>query len=219
MNKILLAIVSIALGGLLAYWALQTPPKAPEHPSEQPENAQVKPAKIYPVTPEMEIALKAVEGKPLYQGTLVDATGKSTALSAFRGRPLLLYFIQKECPCCVTAGPGVQRLADAFPGSVVGILDGDGPAVAKWVRANRASYPVLGDPRLEAIRHYGVERGTSMLLLGPDGKVALASPGYGREIFQRFVERLAALTGRKEPRLDWSDMPERSTSGCLFPLN
>ncbi len=217
MNKVLLALVSLALGGLLAYWALQAPPKA--HPSEQPESALVRPEKIYPVTPEMELALKKAEGRPLFDGALVREDGKPAALREFLGEPVLLYFIQKDCPCCVTAGPGVARLAEAFRGEarVVGVLDGDAGAVGKWVKANQPPYTVLGDPALACIRHYGVERGTSMLLLNADGKVVSATPGYGQAIFEGLAAQIARLAGAEAPKLRWDDMPARATSGCLFP--
>jgi peroxiredoxin len=220
MKKVLLALVSIALGGLLAYWALQAPPKA-IHPSEQPESAIVRPGKIYPVTPEMELALKQAEGKPLFDGGLVRQDGKPAALREFLGKPALLYFIQKDCPCCVTAGPGVRRLAEAFRGKaeVIGVIDGGPDAVAKWTKANEPAYPVLGDPSLACIRHYGVQRGTSMLLLDAKGTVVAATPGYGREIFQSLAGRIAGLAGTPAPNLRWDDMPARATSGCLFPLD
>ncbi|MEJ5169906.1 MAG: hypothetical protein WHU10_02870, partial [Fimbriimonadales bacterium] len=100
---------------------------------------------------------------------------------------------------------------------VVGILDGEAQAVAEWVKANQPPYDVLGDPALGCIRHYGVERGTSMLLLDAKGTVVAATPGYGQAIFQSLAARIADLAGSEIPRLRWDDMPERPTSGCLFP--
>lgn len=220
MNKFLLALIAFAVGGALAYYVVANQTTTKMDPSEDPANAIVKPEKVHPVTPDMEEKLTPVIGKAMYPGAFQKTDGAEMKLAKLGSKPILLYFIQKECPCCVKAQPAIDALATGFGDAVkvVGITDADSAKAKEWVTKNSPKFEVVADPKLAGIHYYNAERATYMVLIDPKGNVVAAYPGYNKQIISEVADKLASLAKIETPKIDVSDLPDKKTSGCLYAM-
>lgn len=225
--RIFLAAGALLLGGYLAYlvtWnQTKVAPKkpAPMHPSEDPKSAFILPSKIYPVTEQMRAEAMAMSAKKAPDFRRPDTSGRTHTLASLtNGRPLLLYFIDKDCPCCVTALPVVERVREAYRDAlnVAGVIGAGGKAAKEWVEANRPSYLVIQDPDLKVIRAYKAKAGAYMALIAPSGTIERLYPGYSRGIVKELGERVAQLAKVPPRPLKLDDLSEDAVSGCEFPL-
>lgn len=116
---------------------------------------------------------------------LLDASGKSVALSSFRGEPLLLDLWATKCGGCVQEIPSFIEVHHTYAGkglAVVGISmdilyeDLAGPAqawnlVKPFVHAHHVDYPILmGDDGIT--KRYSVEALPVTYLIDKRGRIA-----------------------------------------------
>lgn len=152
--------------------------------------------------------------------SLKGTDGKTYSLSDLnRDKPLLIFFVEKECPCCLGAKYFVDKMADAYAGGLntIGIINADGETAQKWVRATKPKFLLLQDPKQEVIRSYKAERGVYTTLVAPGGRIDKAYPGYGKEMLQDLGRRIASLANVPEKKFTHAAAPEKMTSGCIFP--
>lgn len=225
--RIFLIAAALVLGGYIAYlvtWnQTKVAPKkqAIEHPSEDPKNAFILPAKIHPVTEKMNAEAMTLTAKKAADFNQPDTSGKMLSLfSLTKDRPLLLYFIDKECPCCVTALPVVERIRSAYRKelNVVGVIDTGGAAAKKWVEANQPSYPVLQDPEFKVIKAYKAKAGAYMALIRPGGTIDRLFPGYSRSLVKELGDRVAHLAKVPPRKIKLDDLSADPVSGCEFVI-
>jgi len=225
--RIFLAVAAVALGGYIAYvvtWnQTKVAPKKPAiaHPSEDPKNAFILPAKIHPVTEKMHAEAMAMTANKAADFSQPDAAGRVLSLSALtKSKPLLLYFIDKECPCCVTALPVVERVREAYREelNVVGVISAGGLDAKKWVDANQPSYPVLQDPDLRVIKAYKAKAGAYMALIRPGGTIDRLFPGYSRSMVKELGDRVAHLAKVRPRKMKLDDLSADPVSGCEFAV-
>jgi peroxiredoxin len=222
MNRILLAVAAIAIGGGLAYWLVTTQMSAkdrPLHPSEDPRNAIVSPSKIHPVSDQMSAKAEALTQTPAPEFTLKDERGVSHSLREMaETKPVLLYFIVDTCPCCVTAQPYIDRVRQTYEGDLimVGVINAEAGVAAKWAKDNNAKFPILLDPTKATVHAYKAERGTYMTLVAPGGKIDKAFPGYSQSLVTELGERIARLSGVPVKPIKVADLPKEATTGCEF---
>jgi peroxiredoxin len=176
--------------------------------------------KDHPVTTEMARAAESLDAKKAPEFSLPDGDGKNHTLAGLQqGRPALIFFIEKECPCCLGAKFFVDRLAGLHKDTAVvfGLINATGDTAAEWRRATRPQFLVLEDPDQAVISAYAAERGVYTVIVAPDGTINKAYPGYSREAVDDMSRRLSRLAGVKERPYLTQAAPERMTSGCLFP--
>jgi peroxiredoxin len=222
MNRILLAVAAVAIGGGLAYWLVTSQMAAmdePLNPAEDPRNAVVSPSKIHPVTGQMSTKAAALAETRAPDFALKDERGGSYTLQEMaRTKPVLLYFIVDTCPCCVTAQPAVERVREAYEGvlTVAGVINADATVAAKWAKNNGAKFPILLDPTKATIHAYKAERGTYMALIAPGGNIQKVYPGYSQTLVKDLVARIAQLARVPAKSVQVDDLPTDDTTGCEF---
>ncbi|OGS11580.1 MAG: hypothetical protein A2386_03920 [Elusimicrobia bacterium RIFOXYB1_FULL_48_9] len=83
--------------------------------------------------------------------TLLDVNGKKVTLSEARGKVVFIDFWASWCPPCRASIPAVEKLYDKYKGKDVefyGInLEGNTPAIRKFIEKNSMKYTVLFDDR------------------------------------------------------------------------
>ena len=146
-----------------------------------------------------------------------DGDGKPTTLAKQSAtRPVLLYFIEKECPCSRDAAVHLDQLQAAFGSAVkvVGLINADGATAAEWKAATKAKFPVLADADLAIAGAYQAERSATTVLVAPGGAIAKVNPGYSAGILQELGALIARHAHLPTPRLAFAGAPEKLTSGC-----
>jgi hypothetical protein len=112
-------------------------------------------------------------------------------------RPALLWFYKVTCSTSQLAAPKAQALAEAYPGSVVGV--GEDPPQALEAFAEQYATPALrAVPDLEpfpASNAYGIVSVPTMFLVDAEGKIDDVVQSWDREGYNRVSARLAELTG------------------------
>ena len=91
--------------------------------------------------------------------TLVDQHGEPFTLSQSRGRKVILYFYgEAGTPACTGQACDFRDRLDDFTAEgyeVVGVSRDEVPAIAKMVRDERLTFPLLSDPDKEILSAYG----------------------------------------------------------------
>lgn len=212
--------VSFALGFATLGCNVEVGQDTSKHASNNPKSAILKPSEVNPVTPEMASQASADSGRKAPDFSLKGTDGKSYTLASLtQSGPVLLYFINLDCPCCVSAQPFVEELAKSLPkpAHVLGVINTDQEKAAKWLTANKASYVALLDPDSRMITDYRAKAGTYMAILGTDGTMVKLIPGYSKVLLKEAGKTMAQLTGAAEYNPPaFSAAPDTETSGCRF---
>ncbi len=93
--------------------------------------------------------------------TLLDQDGNSLTLSSFRGKLVVLEFLQPACPHCQKAGKLLQKLYEEFAGRdfmVIGIShDPRGlPAIREYRKEHGLTYPIVFGDMVVAMNYLGI---------------------------------------------------------------
>jgi thioredoxin-dependent peroxiredoxin len=150
------------------------------------------------------------EGKKAPAFALNDQTGKKHRLSAYAGKPLVLYFYPKDdTPGCTKETCAFRDNLPRFTASkaaVLGVSILDEASKAKFARKFAVNFPLLADEDHEVAEQYGVWQKKSLYgrqfmgiarttyLIGADGKVAkrwdnVKVDGHAEEVLKA-VEQL-----------------------------
>lgn len=178
--------------------------------------------KEHPVTPAMTAAAAALSKKVAPDFRLDGLDGKPWTLSeASAGKPLLIFFVEKECPCCLGAKPFLDRVYRRYRDvlSAVAVINADRETASLWSKTVGGDMRVLCDPTMTVIRDYSAERGVYSTLVDKDGRIAAAYPGYSKSMLIELGSLVAKLGGVPDRELDTRPAPEKLTSGCSFPLD
>lgn len=234
-NKVptwLWAVLVVAMGVTLVAFALQgrsrtmIPIGSPLDPNLGVANpAAVKDLNLraqadHPVTAEMQAAANELGEAPAPDFDLPGNDGtRHTLASLTAGKPLLIFFVEKNCPCCLGAKFFVDKMIDLYPGvlNAVGIINAEGEIAQAWERATKPRFLVLQDPRQKVIRAYKAERGVYTTLIAPGGKIVKAYPGYSLDTLKELSGSIAKLAGVPAKEFESRAAPKTLTSGCLFP--
>lgn len=174
----------------------------------------------HPVTDAMRELAAGLEKKPAPDFTLPDVDGRAVSLSALRKKgPVLLFFVERDCPCCIGAKYFVDKVAAAYPDhlSVVAVINANEDQAKAWVREVKPEFGVVLDPMQKVIRAYSAESGVYTTLVAPDGTIDIAYPGYSVEMLKDVVARVARLAKVEPQPFISTAAPKEMTSGCPFP--
>jgi thiol-disulfide isomerase/thioredoxin len=112
---------------------------------------------------------------------LQDLAGKTHTLADYRGRVVLINFWATWCPPCRDEMPALQTLHDRLAGrpfAILGVNYGESPArIESFLRGVPVGFPILRDPRHEAITAWRVRTLPATFLVGPDGQIRYAVVG------------------------------------------
>jgi peroxiredoxin len=174
----------------------------------------------HPVNESQQKAANSLDSEKAPFFSLKGTDGRTYTLAELnRDKPLLIFFVEKECPCCLGAKYFVDKMADAYGEGLntIGIINADGETAQTWVRATKPKFLVLQDPKQIVIREYKAERGVYTTLIAPGGTIDKAYPGYGKEMLQDLGKRIARLAKLPEKKFTHAAAPDTMTSGCIFP--
>lgn len=115
--------------------------------------------------------------EPAPEVSFVTAGGDTQALSAFRGKVVLLNFWATWCAPCIREMPSLDRLQAALGGEdfqVVAVsVDRGGIKVADdFLKKQKiGNLPAYGDPRMQSFRAFGGKVMPTTFLISADGEV------------------------------------------------
>ncbi len=129
--------------------------------------------------------------------TFKDINGKNVALSAFKGKVVLLDFWATWCPPCRKEIPGFVELYDRYKAQgfvVLGVsMDDSTSDVKKFMRTLKMNYPILlGNEREDVEKAYGPFPGMpTSFVIARDGKICHQHTGFvAKEEFERQIKAL-----------------------------
>ena len=138
-------------------------------------------------------------GVPAPPLTLRALDGTSWSLhEATDGHPVLLAFLETDCPTCRLAVPYLKRLAEALAGEggrVVGISQDGREETGALIDAYEVRFPVLLDEDLSASRSYDPSGVPALFLVGGGGLVERASVGFEKAEINAVAEAMLGHLG------------------------
>lgn len=220
--KKLLAASAVCLGLAAVGFVLGNRP-----PALDPEKANVSQAALddlgmrrqqdHLVQGEAAQQVDGLVGKQAPAFTLPDIAGQNYTLDS-QSKPVLLFFVERECPCCVGAKPFLERVRSKYKDvlDTVAVIDTDIPQAKKWSDSVTALFPVLSDPEQKVVKAYGAQRGAYTMLVH-HGKVLRAYAGYSRAMLADLGQAVAGAAKVPARPIDTSGAPEKMITGCAFP--
>lgn len=136
----------------------------------------------------------------------------------WKDKPLLVFFVERACPCCLAAKPALERLLAAYEGELTGVcvINAEPSTGAKWKQMSGGAMDVVCDPHLTVVKAFGVERGVTIALIDNDGAVVRTDLGYSRSMLLELGKTVAKICGVDPRPFETRPAPERLSSGCPF---
>ncbi len=171
------------------------------------------------VTPSQLIDSGALANRQVQSISPVAPDGTVFTLSGMsETRPLVLFFIGRNCPCSVEFEPFFHRLAGRYPdvAGFAGVIDAEADAALAYATANKTPYRVLPDPERAIIGRFEAKNGGYVALVRPGGVIDTLWPGCSAEMMRELGRRIAELGAVRERSIDVAGMPGALTTGCPF---
>lgn len=174
---------------------------------------------LHPVTALMTSAARRLTGAPAPLKSAEAADGAVVNLNRIaQKKPLLLFFIELNCPCSKDAAVYMNSLQAQYGSvcEVVGVINANPADARAWIRASGCTFPVLPDPDLKLITAFGAERAVYTTLVAPGSRIDSTYPGYSRETLAEISRKIARMAGVTLQAIDFSKGPETLVTGCEF---
>ncbi|HJO04846.1 MAG TPA: TlpA disulfide reductase family protein, partial [Acidobacteriota bacterium] len=154
---------------------------------------------------------------PSFTLTRSDGASWSSDAATAHG-PVLLAFLETDCPTCRLAVPYLQRLDEALgssSGRVVAISQDSEDDTLQMIESLHIDLPMLIDRGLEVSRLFDPSIVPALFLLGKSGRVEFAGSGFHKGDLNEIGARmLAALSLEPEPIARPDDGAPESKPGC-----
>jgi beta-lactamase regulating signal transducer with metallopeptidase domain/thiol-disulfide isomerase/thioredoxin len=141
--------------------------------------------------------------------------GKDRKLADYRGKIVLLDFWSTWCPGCLVEIPAMQQLDEKYGKQGVVFLaihaiNGDLSRIKELQQAKGWTAPSAVDQRAgtaegETVRRYGVRGFSTIVLIGPDGKIAYSDAAQGDDATCAEYQRVAKSLDIPWPPENWSN--------------
>ncbi len=130
-----------------------------------------------------------------YDWTIRTLDGRDFAMTAVRGKVVVLNFWATWCPPCIAEMPSLQRLYDALKDAgvvFIGISDEEPETVQKFVREKGYTFPIytMEAERPEDFQSRGIP---NTVILGKDGKIAFRHVGSAKWDDRTSIDFIKAL--------------------------
>jgi len=173
----------------------------------------------HPLTPDMvsAAARQAQTPAPEFQST--DLDGRALSLASLTGkRPLVLFFIERECPCSRDATPFLNQLHAAYGDvcNVTGVINATPEIARLWADKAGCQFPLIADPDQRIITAFGAQNSVYTTLVSPARTVVTTYPGYGREMLNGIAAAIARLGSVPARAVHFDAAPLRTVAGCPF---
>ncbi len=140
-------------------------------------------SKIVPGSVAPGFSLKSVDGKEFALG------------SALQRGPVVLAFFKVSCPVCKFTFPFLERVFKQYGGgdvSFVGVSQDNVSASRDFAHEFGVTFPILIDePGYPVSNAYSLTSVPTFFLINPDGKVQVASEGFGKVEMEAISDALA----------------------------
>lgn len=214
-----LAIPTTVIAGIYAFVALGN---LQRKPVQMDPAAQLvfREGKEHPVTSAMSKAAKELDNVQAPAFEAINPKGERYSLrSLTNGKPLVLFFVELQCPCCKGAKPYIDRIQNYYGDvcNVVGVINAKPEVAQAWSNVIEPQFLLLCDPEMHIIRSFKAERGVYTTLVSQDGRIVKAYPGYSQEMLKDITHKIVHLTRIKLRPMPFQGAPTQMTSGCIFP--
>jgi len=125
-------------------------------------------------------------------------TGQTVTLSSFRGKVVLLEFMEPWCPHCQNMAPVLEKLYTQYGSNVV-FLSVAGPwqgataqDTAKFIRDYGSSWSYVYDASGSVVSEFGVNSTPTFFIVGKDGSIAATY--QGEQSFETLAAGLSAAS-------------------------
>ena len=112
--------------------------------------------------------------------------------------PLLLAFLETDCPTCRLTVPYLKRLAEALGPNghrVVAVSQDGGRETRELVAAYEVSFPVLLDVNLDVSRSFDPPSVPALFLVGKGGRIELSEVGFHKGDLNSAAEKMLSGLG------------------------
>jgi len=115
---------------------------------------------------------------------------------ATREGPQILVFFKVTCGTTQLATPAIERLAQSFPGRVVGVGQDPQPALDAFATDYGLTMPLVPDlDPYEASDAYGIVSAPTAVAVGDDGAVLDVAESWDRDAWNRLAAGFADAVG------------------------
>ncbi len=202
-------------GGLMGQFLVSKNPSALKRDSSG--QIQFRAASVHPLTPEMLRKTEEQSQKPAPAFSTTDLNGNPLNFAALTAKkPLVLYFIERECPCARDAVPFMQQLHDVYADAceVIGVINADSTTALAWTKRSGAKFPIIADPECTIIRAYGAECATYTTVVAPGGAILKTHPGYSADTLREISASIARTGNIADHPLALDKAPKKLVVGC-----
>ena len=150
-------------------------------------------ARLSPGSPSIAVMLQAGDKAPPF--TLDAAADGQPVSDPWTEGPTVLSFFKVSCPVCKMVAPILTKMAQ---GGVRVVAVGQDPpeAIAAFgEREGQDVFTLTEPPPYKVSESFGLEAVPSIFLIGEDGEIQQAIPGWNRDTWNA----LAAAAGMSEP--------------------
>jgi len=155
-----------------------------------------------PTTPTLTTNSSGTSGAPDFTLPAVSSgglTGQSLTLSSFRGKVVLLEFMEPWCPHCQNMAPVLEKLYAQYGASNVVFVSVSGPwqgatadDTAQFIKNYGSGWSYLYDATGTVMSEYGVQSTPTFFIIGKDGSIVAKYDG--EQSFETLAGAIAAAS-------------------------